>query len=640
MLASKAAGIRHALGDRLPSGWRDASEIRATLDAHAPGEIAAMTARAHLICRHVFNLLGSGPADLGPRIDWHCDFKSGYRWDSSRHYSGLRIDAQRGADVKVPWELSRGQHLPLLAQVELLTDNAGYGREAVEQIEDWIRANPPEFGVNWTCAMEVSIRAVNWLWTAALLSASPHVSDEFFVHLLASLLAHGRYVRANLEVMPDGTRTNHYIADLVGLLYLGLCVPEFEESREWQELARAELEREMQHQVLGDGVSYESSIPYHRLSAEMFVSAAILGRKHRIAFMPAFMARLERMIEFTAAYTKPNGLAPQIGDADDGRLHILSGYGSSDFRDHRHLLAAASVLFDRPEWRARAGDRWVEGLWLGGLGACQAGVITVPPPRCESAEFDQAGIYILRSDDGMVVFSAGAVGTDGLGNHKHNDLLAVEVQLGDEDILVDPGSYLYTSDSVARDAFRSTRAHSTVMVDGVEQNTIPSGSPFSLESDAAPTLVDWRVEPDETTVTCEHDGYTRLPSPVIHRRRVTLGRRDNRLRLDDEFVAGAGADAVHEIMWSFIFAPGCRISSTAGGWSIVTAGGRDVRLTVPRDRAGAPLAIVPVLEDGFVSPSYGVAVHAPVLRWQWAGSLPLSVQLELFTEHSANERHA
>ena len=45
-------------------------------------------------------------------IDWQIDFRSGYRWNESV-WSG-DIDpagAPRGADIKLPWELARGQHI-------------------------------------------------------------------------------------------------------------------------------------------------------------------------------------------------------------------------------------------------------------------------------------------------------------------------------------------------------------------------------------------------------------------------------------------------------------------------------------------------------------------------------------------------
>src|SRR5918992_1387286 len=46
--------------------------------------------RADEICAHRFDLLGSGPTDLGAEIDWHTDFKTGRRWPL-RHSSLLPV---------------------------------------------------------------------------------------------------------------------------------------------------------------------------------------------------------------------------------------------------------------------------------------------------------------------------------------------------------------------------------------------------------------------------------------------------------------------------------------------------------------------------------------------------------------------
>jgi len=116
--------------------------------------------RLPALLEHRFDLLGSGPTELGAEIDWSRDFKSGRRWPL-RQSSLLRVAYEDGSDVKVPWELSRFQHLPLLA-------SAGQVNEVGAQLESWIAANPVELGVNWTTTMDVAIRAANWVAALAL----------------------------------------------------------------------------------------------------------------------------------------------------------------------------------------------------------------------------------------------------------------------------------------------------------------------------------------------------------------------------------------------------------------------------------------------------------------------------------------
>ncbi|MBK9112911.1 MAG: hypothetical protein IPM88_14885 [Nitrospira sp.] len=344
--------------------------IRALYEQQAPAELEATVESADRICGHVFDLLGSGPVALGTTIDWHRDFKSGYRWNPDQCFLDVAHGHEVGVDIKVPWELSRGHHLVLLAQTALLSGDEKYARECLAQMTSWIDANPTAHGVNWACPMDVAFRAVNWLWSLGLLAESPLMTEAWLTEVLASLVAHGRFLMSNLEVRDDGVTTNHYLADLVGLLYLGLCLKEVHDAEGWKAFAVRELVREMDRQVLADGAHYESSLSYHRLVTEMFLSSAMLCRRHGVELPPSFYDRLRKMCEFVQGYTKPNGLAPQIGDGDNGRLHILTGYGHADVRDHRHLLAVGAVLFDRPDWWAAAGLTWVEG--------CGSAVSAVP----------------------------------------------------------------------------------------------------------------------------------------------------------------------------------------------------------------------------------------------------------------------
>ena len=65
-----------------------------------------------------------------------------------------------------------------------------------------------------------------------------------------------------------------------------------------------------------------------------------------------YRERLDLMLSFVRDYTRPDGLAPQIGDSDDGRFLPLGDYGA-DPRDHRHLFAQAG----RPPSRPRGAPR-------------------------------------------------------------------------------------------------------------------------------------------------------------------------------------------------------------------------------------------------------------------------------------------
>ena len=72
----------------------------------------------------------------------------------------------------------------------------------------------------------------------------------------------------------------------------------------------------------------------------------------------------------------------------------------------------------------------------------------------------------MRSASHYLLASNGIVGTKGFGNHKHNDQLSFEYHAAGVPLIVDPGSFVYTSDFDARNLFRSTASHNTLQIDG------------------------------------------------------------------------------------------------------------------------------------------------------------------------------
>ena len=105
---------------------------------------------------------------MGEEIDWHIDFKSGHRWNTSTYFKRIQPAAYPGGfDIKVPWELSRCQHFSRLGQAYWLTGDEKYAQEWVAQVSGWIETNPWPYGVNWASTMDVSIRIINWLWGLA-----------------------------------------------------------------------------------------------------------------------------------------------------------------------------------------------------------------------------------------------------------------------------------------------------------------------------------------------------------------------------------------------------------------------------------------------------------------------------------------
>ncbi|MCX6570927.1 MAG: alginate lyase family protein [Candidatus Aminicenantes bacterium] len=515
--------------------------IRSVCPDAAPLTIFA----ADQVCDHVFDLLGSGPTHMGDKIDWHVDFKTGHRFNPRRYYTDVRPASYPGGyDIKVPWELSRCQHFVRLGQAYWILGDEKYALEFVAQVGDWIASNPWPWGVNWACTMDVAIRVVNWLWGYHFFRDSQSLSDKFRLVFYKSMLIHGRHIWRNLENKGSFTN-NHYLADLVGLIYLGILCPEFKEAAEWREFGLRELWREMPKQVYSDGVTFEASVAYHRLTTELFLSPILLCRLNSIPVPAEEMARLGKMLEFIMYYTKPDGTVPLLGDADNGCLCRLAAWAvpEREWLDHRYLLAIGGVLLCRNDFAQAAGDQWQEAVWLLGQEAKdfreeieREGLL---PLQLGSRDFVDSGFYVIRDNGLYAIVDAGWNGQGGNGGHAHNDTLSFELYLDGQTWLLDPGTYTYTADYEARHRFRSTAMHNILQVDDEEQNQCVARKPFEMSEDARPVVNRWEISDKSVVLVAEHRGYSRLANPVVHRREFQLNKATKRLSIID-YIFGTG----------------------------------------------------------------------------------------------------
>jgi hypothetical protein len=525
-----------------------------------PGAIAETVQAANAICDHTFDLLGSGPSSLGKAIDWHRDCRSGHRWPLQYHRVMPRL-FNRGGDIKRVWELSRCYQAMTLGKAYVHTGDESHAQELADQLLDWIANNPPGFGPNWYCAMDVAIRALNWLWGYHLCAGSRAWTQHLESTLLRSLLFHGRFIAANLE-NTERTPANHYLANLLGLLALALCLPEVAEFAEREEWAVGELWRQTELQFLPSGANFEGSIPYHRLATEIMLVAVLLCKRAGREVPTSVLCRLERACEFTLGYTRPDGLCPGFGDSGDDRVHVLSELSRRNPYDHRHLLAPAAVLFCREDF-ARAGAAYGEDvLWLLGpegladFVGMKAGIEpghSVP----RSCAYEDAGLYVMRRNDDYLAANVGLAASDRPTSHRHSDTLSFEWCAAGHPVIVDSGALGYTGDYAERNRSRSSWAHNVLIVDGWEINEFASDAPWHFVDRARAEVVSWQSTDERDVLVARHYAYEDLPSPVVHERTFTNDKLVGRWTIADRLV-GAG-DHRAEYLLHFRSVPSCRL---------------------------------------------------------------------------------
>lgn len=519
------------------------------IDGLIESETADIASADRIVDSHSWPLLGFGEKGFGKEIQWTRDPLSNYAWPLDYHRD-IKLVRGDGSDVRVLWELNRLGHFLTLARAYDFTKDARYSAEFFAQLQSWAVQNPYGRGPNWACAMEVALRAMNLLAAFEVFRRAPQLDSDFLQFFLRLLQQHGHYIRRNLEFSYIAT-SNHYLSDVVGLLWLGLLLPELRDAESWRDFGLDQTLREMDKQVLGDGADFESSTGYHRFVTELFLYSLMLCRANNVEIEKKYWSKLHQMLVYIRAYLRPDGFAPLIGDTDSGQVLPFVRRAADD---HAYLLE---------------------------IGALE------PAPAVSQA-FPDAGIYIMRDRDLYLCFNASGAGINGRGSHGHNDALSIEVSAGGRPFIVDPGTYVYSADLQKRHAFRSTAYHSTVQIDGKEQNTIHVDSPFVIGNEAQPRVLEWKTNDDFDKVVAEHYGY-----PVTHRRTVVFDKRERLWLIDDEFF-GKG-DHVYEAR--FHFAPG--------------ASGMEVSL-LNHD-------VAPVLESQPVSRDYGEMRDAVSACWRLLG---------------------
>ncbi|NUO81613.1 alginate lyase family protein [candidate division KSB1 bacterium] len=489
----------------------------------------------------------SKPLNFGYElIDWLVDFKSGYRWNEKLWHQRVPTGHVPGADIKVPWELSRMQQLSVLGQAYQLTNDSKYAREFAFQILDWISNNPQTCGLNWARAMEVALRAMNWIFSAHFFMAAPELRESFWKELLKSLYQHGEFIMRHLEISRDqnGNRltANHYLANIAGLVLLGILFRATRAGSAWLEFGVRELHAEMASQVYADGVHFEASTHYHQLVTELFLCATLAASREGMHFAPAYLDRLDKMIEFILHTTKPDGSRPLIGDNDDGGLVVfrVSNNASSNCRSEGILLSRLHNV--HMDFVSRAEKDSSRMTWRG-HGRLEN--------ELSSQAFPESGLYVLRHHDDYMIVDCGPCGQSGNGGHAHNDTLSFELTARGANFIVDPGTFTYTASAELRNAFRSTAFHNTVVVDHEEMNEFQSHALFCLKETQPPQVLKFETASSHDYLEAQHFGYCRLPDPIVHRRQILFNKTEHFWVIKDLLLG----NATHEYFFHLHFAP-------------------------------------------------------------------------------------
>ena len=487
----------------------------------------------------------------GLEPDWFHDPATGKRAPASEYcFTVPHRDQRRVGNVKYVWEVSRLQHLTVLAAAYHLSGDVRFAERALAHLQSWWRANLPLRGIHWVSGIELGLRLLTWTWVRRLLARWPGVAACFEADPLFQRQLHAHQAWIATFYSRGTSANNHLVAEMAGLLAASRAFPIFAESDGWSRLAAAHLEREAERQTFPDGLNRELAGDYHCFVTELFLISGIEADIAGPPMSAAYWEAVKRMLTALAATVDVAGNGSRQGDGDDGRALLFTTPGKGTGT----VLEAGGRLMGRPDWwPAATGD--VGAALLASMGAEHR--IDLPGPEARPSLFPDAGVSILRdltprpadvgpADVGPAEmwcrFDHGPHGFLRTAAHAHADALSFELRFGGREILVDPGTYCYHGERAWRTYFRSTIGHNTLQLAGRDQ-----------AEQAGPFL--WRTRPEAelfsafgltsgpvACVEATHDGYRRTKPWMAHRRKLALNRAARSLEVIDSLDGDGSVD--------------------------------------------------------------------------------------------------
>jgi hypothetical protein len=389
-----------------------------------------------------------------------------------------------GADIKLIWELSRWHELVRLAMSAHVLSDERAARKCMEWLEDWVKENPPYRGWNWTSALEVGMRLIQFTWIDALLSnagartalsALPAANESVRTRLSALrwqiLGPHTRFVWRYKSF--GSSANNHLLGELAGLIVATVRWPALPQwAGPLDELQRL-WEREVLAQFAEDGGNKEQALNYQLFSWELCWQSmfALYGAGRPIS--PDVCLRLYQAADFFVKM-QVDGDAWDYGDSDGGFVTPFFARAMESVREWRNWMTdrARSPAIDY--WLGETRRQFKEQLVASTspaertLAKCQPASKTAASPEEDWLHYASSGQCIARVGQWSVRWDLSPLGYLATAAHGHLDALHLSLWLNGVGVIIDPGTGVYYADPTLRNWLASPEAHNGPCLIGIE----------------------------------------------------------------------------------------------------------------------------------------------------------------------------
>lgn len=438
-------------------------------------------------------------------------------------------------------------------------------------IEDWIQKNPIGTVTAWE-PYTASLRIVNWIKYLQSKDA-----DDVSPAVVRSLSLQSYWLSENLELH---ILANHFFKNIKALVFAGRFF-EGKMADEWLAKGESLLLGQIDEQLLHDGGHYERSPMYHCIFVEDLIDLSLFSGRRAASskVVSRVLAAVEKSALFMRDLRLPDKQFPLFNDAAFGICP-----------EPETLLDYAGRVL---EVDLRDEDKYPVG-----------------------SRFDQTGYFVLGTEQHRMIIDCGETGPRYQPGHTHCDTLSYELSHGQQRVIVDTGTLNYEA-GAARRYDRSTAAHNTVMIDGVNQSEV--WGLFRVARRASPLTASLQsTDNGGLHFTGSHDGYKRLSSAVVHQRDVLFdGKRSWTIK---DSITGQGEHRVE----SFVHLhPNIVVEELEAQKLGLMLNGKQIGVMSLLDNVSYDVS------NAVYHPEFGVEHANKVVRLFYQGKLPVSLDYSL-----------
>ena len=411
---------------------------------------------------------------------------------------------ERSEIEKSVW-LNRFYFLPSFARMYHLTGDRSYLDDMMGIIRQWITDNPrmPDSHrttYNWR-DMQVAWRSIHFSWCYYLGEKGLTPEEK---KLIVDTLGEHAHILLTGFGQAKLNEFNHQSHGGLAMIYLGVLFPMLDDSAELLRRGMIILNHHLANAFYPDGGNVEQMFGYYPFQAHLFRDAFLICTGNGIEPPVNSLPMLRRMALYLASVERPDGTVPQVNDSYEMPVKPI-------LDTINEIIGAAAVT--GTQGSALFPDTQVAVMRGGG----------------------EAGWYLLANPASVI------------GAHAHAGRLGFELWHGGMPLLIESGCCNY-DDPALVSWYRTTRAHNSVLIDGVTEAATSSQVLWVPRRETPNRITDWNPAAEFPSLTMVSPPEEATNANVRWSRKITLVR-EHIAVISDSFEAAG--DHSYEILLHF-----------------------------------------------------------------------------------------